>query len=105
MESIIDRQPSKLNELSALPVFSEKDYRGIHDVIFERLNESSLFGRLAIWRSDDTTWIPELQAYPPGTKRLFVPEEWNGQRIGFASNVGDEMLPEIWVMKNFLPKK
>jgi TolB protein len=28
----------------------------------------------------------------------------DGQRIAFASYVGDEMLPEIWVMENFLPK-
>jgi len=28
----------------------------------------------------------------------------DGQRIIFASYVGDEMLPEIWVMENFLPK-
>jgi hypothetical protein len=27
----------------------------------------------------------------------------DGQRIVFASMVGDMMLPEIWVMENFLP--
>jgi len=28
----------------------------------------------------------------------------NGQQITFASNVSNEMLPEIWIMENFLPK-
>lgn len=28
----------------------------------------------------------------------------DGQRIAFASMVGDMMLPEIWVMENFLPE-
>jgi Tol biopolymer transport system component len=27
----------------------------------------------------------------------------DGQRITFASFLGDEMLPKIWVMENFLP--
>lgn len=29
----------------------------------------------------------------------------DGQQITFASYVGDKMLPEIWLMENFLPKK
>jgi TolB protein len=29
----------------------------------------------------------------------------DGQRITFASRVGDEMLPKVWVMENFLPKE
>ena len=74
--SLIERNSSKLKELSAHRVFSGKDYLGIHDLISENLEGKSLFGHIVICDGNGSCWLPGFQAYPPSTKTLSVPEEW-----------------------------
>jgi signal transduction histidine kinase len=72
----IERNSSKLIELSAHRVFAERDYPGIRDLISKNLENESLFGRVAIWTQDVSIWFPSFQTTPPNTKTLVVPDEW-----------------------------
>jgi signal transduction histidine kinase len=72
----IERNSSKLKELSLHRVFSEKDYAGIRDLIAGNLKDGMLFGYVVVWGWDKSPWIPEFQAYPPGIRTLSVPDEW-----------------------------
>ena len=74
--SHIEKNSSKLKELSAHKVFSEKDYPGILDLISEHLKDGSLFGHIVIWNSNESPWFPGFQTSPPNPKVLAVPEEW-----------------------------
>jgi signal transduction histidine kinase/tetratricopeptide (TPR) repeat protein len=74
--SQIDRNSSKLNELSVHEVFSVRDYPGIHDLISEHLADGSLFGHIVVWNEDGSFWFPGFQPFPPYEKTLEVPEEW-----------------------------
>jgi signal transduction histidine kinase/tetratricopeptide (TPR) repeat protein len=80
IQSHIERNSSKLKELSAHKVFSKKDYRGIHDLISDHLKDESLFGHIVIWNLNESPWLLGFQTSPPDTKTLAVPEEWKKWR-------------------------
>ncbi len=88
IQSRIDKNSSKLKQLSGHRVFSEKDYPGIIDLLSENLKEKMLFGHVVIWNEDGSPWIPGFQAFPPGSKALSVPAEWDKWRseLGRAEN-------------------
>ena len=78
--SHIERNSSKLKELSAHKVFSDKDYRGIHDLISANHKDGSLFGHIVIWNLNESPWVTGFQTSPPNSKALIVPETWKKWR-------------------------
>ncbi len=78
--SCIDRESSQLKKLSANEVISEKNYRGIHDLISKHLEDEMFFGHIVIWDLNESLWLPGFQTFPPETKSLTVPEEWKKWR-------------------------
>lgn len=91
IRSHIERNSSRLEELSIQEAFSDKNYREIRNLISDSLEDKSLFGHIVIWNIKDPPWLPGLQAYPPGAKTFVVPEEWekwrpdleNAERVEF----------------------
>jgi signal transduction histidine kinase len=76
IQSHIERNSSKLKELSAQKAFSDKDYRAIRDLILKHLKDESLFGHIVIWNLNESPWLPGLQAHPSNAKTLVVSEDW-----------------------------
>jgi len=76
IQSHIQRNSSKLKELSAQKAFSEQDYRAIRDLILKHLKDESLFGHIVIWNLNKSSWLPGFQTHPPYAKTLVVSEDW-----------------------------
>lgn len=56
--------------------FADSDYRTFSDVIAQRLEEKSSLGNIAIFKSENPSWIPNFQVFPSAAKTLVIPEEW-----------------------------
>jgi signal transduction histidine kinase/tetratricopeptide (TPR) repeat protein len=41
-----------------------------------RLQEKSIFGEIVVFKSENPSWLPGFQAYPPGARTLVNPPEW-----------------------------
>ena len=76
VHSLIERNSSSLREFSTSRAFIDWDYRAFSDLISQRLQEKSLLGNIAIFKSENPSWLPSFQAYPPGARTLVVPSEW-----------------------------
>ena len=76
IQSHIERNSSKLKELSTHRVSAEKDYPGMRDLISEGLNEKSLIGQIVVWNEDGIPWLPVFHASPSYATNLAIPEEW-----------------------------
>jgi signal transduction histidine kinase len=80
--SLIESNVAKLKDLAAQKIFSDKDYRRIHELVSAHLGDESLFGQIVIWNEDGTTWFPGYQKSPSFAKTLTVPQEWKKLRPG-----------------------
>jgi len=80
IHSHIERNSSRLKELSTQKAFSDKDYRAIRDLISKHLKDESLFGHIVIWNLNESPWLPGFQTHPPDAKTLVVSEEWKKWR-------------------------
>ncbi len=76
IQSHIERNSSRLKELSTQKAFSDKDYRAIRDLILKHLKDESLFGHIVIWNLNESPWLPGFQTHPPYAKTLAVSEDW-----------------------------
>jgi signal transduction histidine kinase len=73
---LIERNVSSLREFSTSRDFIDLDYQAFRDLISHRLQEKSLLGSIAVFKSKNPSWLPSFQAYPPGVRSLVVPLEW-----------------------------
>lgn len=74
--SRIDRNTAKLEEIVAQDVFTEKDYRKIHELVLEHIENDSLIGQIVVWNERGSPWFPEFQASPPVALTVVMPDEW-----------------------------
>ncbi len=78
--SHIERNITELEELAAQEVVTERNFREIHRLISERLENGELFGHIVIWSGDGSPWFPEFQESPPFGPTFVVPDEWTKWR-------------------------
>ena len=76
IRSLIERNSSSLREFSTSRAFIDLDYRAFSDLITLRLQEKSLLGEIVVFKSENPSWLPGFQAYPPGARTLVNPPEW-----------------------------
>jgi len=76
IQSLIEKNSEGLKDLSSRKAILDPDLQGIRNLIFQLRQDGSLLGEVALWNSEDLSWLPSWQYYPPGLNILLVPEEW-----------------------------
>ncbi len=75
--SLLERNSSRLREISLSRAFVERDYSEIRDLISQRMKEQSLLGQVVIWEHGESPWIPGQQERPAYASPFVVPSEWS----------------------------
>jgi signal transduction histidine kinase len=84
VESIIEKNTSRLIDLCGGSAMSSRDYGAIRESISQRLRDGSLLGRIVFWAAEDSSWLPDWQERPPTATTFQVPWQWRKWRPELA---------------------